>query len=137
MYDNNGGKMEQTLPKVLLVEDDKMNSDAIVIFLKKVCQVEAVSTGMEAIEKVSENKYALILMDIGLRGIDGLETTKKIRQLENYNNCPIAAVTSYAMTSDKETFLAGGCTHYLAKPFTKSELERFVQNILDESKSET
>ena len=61
-------------------------------------------------------------MDINLGdGLSGLEVTKKIKKLKDYKETPIVAITAFAMEGDKEEFLSAGCTHYLSKPFSKSE----------------
>jgi CheY-like chemotaxis protein len=70
-------------------------------------------------------------MDIDLGfGMNGLEATKRIKSLPQYINTPIIAVTAYALIGDKEKFLAEGCTHYIAKPFTKDELQNLVSQVL-------
>ena len=71
-------------------------------------------------------------MDIGLRGdLDGIETARQIRKFDHYKNTPIVALTAYAMEGDREKFLQNGCTHYLAKPFHKSELIRVIESALN------
>ncbi|MBA7636361.1 Polar-differentiation response regulator DivK [subsurface metagenome] len=69
-------------------------------------------------------------MDIQLPGIDGLETTKRIRESEADGEIPIIALTSYAMTGDREKSLVAGCTGYIEKPINPdtfmSEIEKFL-----------
>jgi CheY-like chemotaxis protein len=114
----------------LVVEDDENSIFAINFVLKNISDADFVKNGEEAIEMAKKNKYDLILMDIGLEGISGLEATKEIRKLAGYKKTPIVAVTAFAMVGDKEKFLAGGCSHYLSKPFKISEFKKFVTDIL-------
>ena len=71
-------------------------------------------------------------MDIGLEGISGLDATKEIRKLSDYEKTPIVAVTAFAMVGDKEKFLAEGCFHYLSKPFRIMDLKKLIIDILEQ-----
>ena len=86
-------------------------------------------SGEEGVELAVKEKPDLILMDIQLPGIDGLEATKRIRKLEAGRKTPIIALTSYAMTGDREKSLAAGCTGYIEKPINPDtfmgEMEKF------------
>lgn len=86
-------------------------------------------SGEEGVELAVKEKPDLILMDIQLPGIDGLEATKRIRKLEADRKTPIIALTSYAMTGDREKSLAAGCTGYIEKPINPDtfmgEMEKF------------
>ena len=117
---------------ILLVEDDEINVSLINIFLKGLFKLESASDGIIALQKVSEKKFDAILMDISLKGgISGLEVTKEIRKNNDYANVPIAALTAHAMTGNKEEYLNIGCTHYLAKPFTKKDLIKLINEMLN------
>jgi CheY-like chemotaxis protein len=70
-------------------------------------------------------------IDLGM-GINGIETTQRIRKIPGYEKIPIVAVTAYAMTGDKEKFLAAGCSHYIAKPFPKDKLVSLVKEITNQ-----
>lgn len=114
-------------PHLLLVENNFENMDVISYFLKDIAEVDTVIDGPSAIEKVKEKQYDIILMDINLGyGMNGIETTKRIRLIEGYSNTIIVAVTAYAMAGDKEIFLEAGCNHYISKPFTKRELLNLI-----------
>jgi len=105
------------------VEDDESNAIMISRILQNVCAYEAVDSSEKAIQKCEKNKYSLILMDIGLRGISGIEAAKKIRNIPGYENVPIIALTAFAMVGDRERILKEGCDDYISKPF---EIKRFV-----------
>ncbi len=117
-------------PVILLVDDDEVSRDVIKLYLKGKYSVDSVSSGAAALEKTKHNKYTLILMDINLKGMSGLETTQKIKKNENYSNVPVVAITAYAMAGDRERILKGGCTHYISKPFVKRELLSLLEEIL-------
>jgi PAS domain S-box-containing protein len=131
--DDAGYKLENTtdrIPKVLIVEDDDITRDILKIFLKGVSIIDGVSSGEEALELAESKKYDIILMDINLKGINGLETVSRIRSMKDYKSTPIVAVTAYAMMGDKEKFLSAGCTHYISKPFFKKDLVDLLTAIL-------
>ena len=123
-------KVASDLPYVLIVEDDFINLKAMKIFLKNLCNTDDTENGLEAIELAKKNKYDLILMDIGLKGLDGLEAAKEIKKIPGYENIPIIAVTAFAMAGDKEKILSNSCSHYISKPFEKEELVTLVKELL-------
>ncbi|KAB2908102.1 MAG: response regulator [Ignavibacteriales bacterium] len=119
------------MPEILLVEDNKENRDVMAHFLRKVGNVQTAEDGPSSVQKCNENKFDIILMDINLGlGMNGIEATKRIRQLPGYNSVPIVAVTAYAMAGDRETFMKNGCSHYISKPFTKKEFLSLVEEAL-------
>jgi len=119
------------LPEVLFVEDDEINQSVVKMFLKSYCVLDIASTGEFALELARKKQYAAILMDIDLAGkLNGMEATVEIRKIDGYKNTPIIAVTAFAMVGDRERFLNGGCTHYLAKPFNRLKLVKLVENVL-------
>lgn len=118
-------------PKILHVEDNEATRIIIKKYLVKYYDVDQAEDGLTAIEKASETKYDLILMDINLGyGIDGVEAMQRIRTLYGYADIPVIAVTAYVLAGDKERFLEQGFTDYLGKPFTKDQLIQLAQNHL-------
>ena len=75
-------------------------------------------------------KPDLILMDIQLPEVSGLEVTKQLRQMSNFNHTPVVALTAYAMNGDKERIISAGCDAYLAKPINTRELPKLVTEML-------
>lgn len=123
---------------VLLVEDNIENKDVITYFIKNMCQVDTAPDGPTAVEMVRNKQYDCVLMDINLGlGMNGIEATKKIRQVAGYDKTPIIAVTAYAMVGDREVFLEAGCTHYISKPFTKQEILSLLKTVLEEEEHDT
>ena len=90
--------------------------------------VIAASTGSEGIEIALKENPDLILMDIQLPDINGLEVTKKIKQSEPVSSIPIVALSSYAMTGDKQKALDAGCAGYIEKPI---DPETILDEIFD------
>ena len=118
--------------RILIVEDDELNLDMMKQTLKNICDIDSVNTGEAAIEMVQKNQYAMILMDIGLKGISGIDAVIEIRKLPEYKTIPIAAITAFAMKGDKDEFLEKGCSHYVSKPFNVNTLRTLVKEALVE-----
>ncbi len=113
----------EELPSVLIVEDNKINQKLAVSILRDKYRVDTCYDGESAINMIANKQYDIILMDIHLGdGLDGLETTKIIRNDIRYSKTPIIAVTGYTMLGDREHILKAGCSHYLSKPYSKSQL---------------
>jgi len=119
------------MKKILVVEDNETNMYLICFILehKKYIVLKAKS-GEEAIEIAIKKKPNLIIMDLQLPGIDGLETTRRIRMSKIDKNIPIIALTSYAMDGDEQKALEAGCTGYIAKPINPetfiNEIEKYL-----------
>ncbi|MFC1985689.1 response regulator [Chloroflexota bacterium] len=74
----------------------------------------------------------LIIMDMQLPKVSGLEVTKRLKHLPDFRNVPIIALTAYAMKEDKEKFVKAGCNNYLSKPFHTRELRDIVVKMLQQ-----
>ncbi len=105
------------MKKVLIVEDNEANLYLVRFILEKNgYDVIEARDGITGVELAIQEKPDLIIMDIQLPDINGLEATKRIRASEIEKHLPIVALTSYAMTGDREQALAAGCTGYIEKP---------------------
>ena len=117
------------MKRVLVVEDDKNNMRLIVKLLKnrgyKTIKAE---TGEEGVKLAIKEKPDLILMDIKLPGIDGLEATNRIRASGN-SKVTIIAITSYAMAGDREKYLKEGFTGYIEKPIDPYTIIEEIEEI--------
>ncbi len=103
------------MKKILVVEDNETNLYLIKFILERNnYEVIVAKNGLAGIEMATKENPDLIIMDIQLPDIDGLETTRRIRKSDG--KIPIVALTSYAMVGDKEKSLAAGCTGYMEKP---------------------
>ena len=124
-----------SVPKrILLVEDDERNRLLFTMFLKDVPHtLETAEGGEEALKKHFSHPYDLILMDIEMPGMDGHETTRKIRAREKENGSsttPIIVVTAHALQEEQIKSKAAGCTGYLPKPVSKVTLQKTVERHL-------
>ncbi len=105
------------MKKILVVEDNETNMYLIKFILEKSgYEVIEAREGAAGVELAIKEKPDLIIMDIQLPDIDGLEATKRIRASEADDDIPIIALTSFAMAGDRERALAAGCTGYIEKP---------------------
>ena len=96
-------------------------------------KVFVVSNGLEAFEIVQKKNFDLILMDINMPIMNGMEATEKILEYEKEKNLihtPIVALTANAIKGDKEKFLSYGMDGYLSKPIDKNELDLILRNYL-------
>ena len=119
------------MKRVLVVDDNEANIHLIRFILQKNgFEVIEARNGAEGVELAVQEKPDLVLMDIQLPDIDGLEATKKIRASEANGNIPIIALTSYAMPGDRERLIAAGCTGYISKPIDVKafiiEIEKYL-----------
>ncbi len=108
---------------VLVVEDDKNNRMLAGKMLQMLgYQVEFAADGAEALAAFAPGKYSVILMDIQMPVMNGIEATGKIRELESGTHVPIVALTAKVMPGDRERCLDAGMDDFLSKPFKKAEL---------------
>jgi CheY-like chemotaxis protein len=113
--------------KILLVEDNPVNRRLAGFLLRSQgYQVREATTAQEAFEILEKERADLIVMDIQLPGMDGLEATRKLKEQTATADIPVVAVTSYAMKGDREKALAAGCAGYVTKPIDKNI---FIQEI--------
>jgi two-component system cell cycle response regulator DivK len=131
----NLGKMKDRSMKVLVIEDEPNNMMLLTIILKKYGHEPIKAfTGEEGLEKAVASRPDLILIDIRLPGIDGLETTRRIRKMENMRNVPIIAVTSYTMGDDLGTLRKAGCIGCLEKPIDPLTINDTIMRMIEATK---
>jgi CheY-like chemotaxis protein len=122
---NQEQKMKQS--RLLLVDDNEGNISLFQDYLQaQGFYIIVARNGAEAIERTQEEKPDLILMDIQMPGMDGLEATRRLRGDASLAQLPIIVLTALAMPGDKENCLAAGANEYLSKPVN---LEKLVQTI--------
>lgn len=110
-----------------MVEDNPVNRRLAQFLLRSQgYQVREATTALEAFEALKTDRPDLIVMDIQLPGMDGLEATRKIKEQPATANIPVVAVTSYAMKGDREKALAAGCAGYVTKPIDK---DAFIKEV--------
>jgi two-component system cell cycle response regulator DivK len=121
------------MPKtILIVEDNELNMKLFNDLLQA-HGYETLQTkdGREAMEMTEEYHPDLILMDIQLPKISGLEITRQIKQKDDLKSIPVIAVTAFAMKGDEEKIREGGCEAYIAKPISVTNFLETVQRFLN------
>ena len=117
--------------KVLLVEDNPVNQTVIDAMLRGLgFDVSLATDGAQAIDCARNGLFAAILMDCRLPIVDGYEATRQIRQLPEYAQVPIIALTANALQGDRESCLRAGMNDYLSKPFKRMDLQQILQQWL-------
>ncbi|ACQ93003.1 Hpt sensor hybrid histidine kinase [Tolumonas auensis DSM 9187] len=109
---------------VLLVEDSLTNQMVATAMLEKTgCQITIANDGYESLEKVRQAEFDVVLMDVSMPGMDGLEATRRIRAMGGrYLTLPILAMTAHAFAHDREACLEAGMNDYLSKPLQREQL---------------
>ena len=121
--------------KILIVEDNPQNMRLIEMVLRaKGYTLLKATDGEEALDVAMRERPDLILMDIQLPKMNGLEVTRKLRETPAFSHIPIIALTAYAMKEDKERFINGGCDAYLPKPIDIRELPGMIAEMLHNTK---
>lgn len=118
-------------PIVLLIEDTKETIIMISDYLEAVgYNVLTAHDGVSGIDQAKRNRPDLILMDVQLPGMNGLETTRRLRADPEFRTIPIIALTALAMPGDRERCLAAGATDYVAKPVSPKKLAQMIEEYL-------
>jgi len=139
-FNDRQSKIGATVPgkNILLVEDNEVNRRLAGFLLRSHgYQVREATTATEAFEMLKNDRPDLIVMDIQLPGMDGLEVTKKLKEQPATADIPVIAVTSYAMKGDREKAFAAGCAGYVTKPIDKNIfIKEVAAHVGDKSKIE-
>ncbi|HEX7239587.1 MAG TPA: response regulator [Longimicrobiaceae bacterium] len=121
----------ELLPLVLLVEDNEAIRNAFSILLgESGYRVLEAASGAAAMETATSRRPDLILLDLGLPDMGGLEVARTLRAREETRDTPIVALTGRALETDQEACFAAGCTGYLTKPIDTEQLLRVLPTYL-------
>ena len=126
--------------QILLVEDNPINQKLAVRLLEKHGhEVILARNGHEALKQLENEGFDLVLMDVQMPEMDGLQATRAVRQKEKTTGAhlPIVAMTAYAMQADQERCLAAGMDAYISKPINVKELFSVIQTVLSRSSAVT
>jgi two-component system cell cycle response regulator DivK len=121
--------------KILIVEDNPTNMRLIGMVLRsKGYKLLGANDGEEALAVAIKGRPDLIVMDIQLPKMDGLEVTRRLRQTPEFKQTPIIALTASAMDGDREKIIAAGCDEYISKPVNTRQFPQLVAEMLHEGK---
>lgn len=125
-------KMDAMSKTVLIVEDNELNMKLFHDLLDAHgFQTLQTRDGMDALAIAREHHPDLILMDIQLPEVSGLEVTKWIKEDDELSSIPVVAVTAFAMKGDEEKIRDGGCEAYIAKPISVTKFLETVRRFID------
>ena len=121
------------MKKILLIEDNELNRDMLSRRLqKRGYEVVTAVDGETGIAMAQAEAPALILMDVTLPGIDGLEATRRLKAAPQTRHIPIVALTAHTMASDRDTALAAGCDEFDTKPIELPRLLEKIESLLSQ-----
>ncbi len=119
------------MPKILLVEDNEMNRDMLSRrLIRKGYEVVMAFDGVQGLAMAQSEAPDLILMDMSLPEMDGWETTRRLRTIEQIRHIPVIALTAHAMSGDREKALEAGCDDYDTKPVDILQLDGKIRQLL-------
>jgi signal transduction histidine kinase/CheY-like chemotaxis protein len=124
---------EPRAARILLVEDNQINQKVVLAMLrKKQYQIDVATDGKQALDILegAAMPYDLVLMDVQMPVLDGLEATRLLRSDQRFRNLPVIAMTAHAMTGDRERCLAAGMNAYLSKPVQPANLFSVIEKML-------
>lgn len=122
------------MTRILLVEDNEMNRDMLSRRLeRKGYEVVFAVDGEEAVRRATSDTPDLILMDVGLPGIDGCEATRQIRDIPAHAHLPIIALTAHAMSVDEARAREAGCNDFDTKPIDLPRLLAKIEALLSDT----
>lgn len=117
-------------PYILAADDEPMNLMILEELLEDEYELVCVENGVECLESVRNHRPDLILMDINMPEMDGLEACRQIKAMTDVASFPIIMVSALASETEVETGLAAGADDYISKPFDEEELLRVIQTFL-------
>ena len=118
------------MKKILIAEDNDSNYILMTYILKKYYQFERAKNGQEAVDMAEKGGYDIVLMDIKMPIMDGLEATKAIKA--NFPDLPIIALTANAFDSDRQLAMDAGCNDFLSKPVSSDLCLQTIKKFLGE-----
>jgi CheY-like chemotaxis protein len=112
---------------ILVVDDDAINRMVVrVLMERRHYRVAEAASGPEALDLVKDKTFDVVLMDLSMPGMDGLETTRRIRSIEAYGGVPVIALTAHTSRKDQAMCLEAGMNAVLRKPFDSEQVDRLL-----------
>jgi len=125
-------KLEKKMINILVVDDSAILRKMVIASLKEIvgANFSEASSGLEAIEQLAINKYDIVILDLNMPDIHGMEVLRFIRSHEMYKNLPVIILTTRSDDQSKEAAIEAGATVYMTKPFLANEIKNQVEKIL-------
>jgi signal transduction histidine kinase/ligand-binding sensor domain-containing protein/HPt (histidine-containing phosphotransfer) domain-containing protein len=134
----NANLMDFSASNILLVEDNELNQQVVLGFLEDTkANVDVAENGLIALDKLSNNNYDLVLMDIQMPEMDGITATLEIRKQDKYKDLPIIAMTAHAMPDELNKCLDVGMNEYFNKPIDPKALFSLMARYLNDKVNKT
>ena len=118
------------MKRILITEDNDSNFILMTYILKKFYEYDRARNGQEAVDMVEKNNYDLILMDIKMPVMDGMEATRLIKK--KHPELPIIALTANAFDSDRQLAYEAGCNEFLPKPISSDVCLKTIAKLIEE-----
>ena len=122
-------RSEKNMKSILVAEDEDSNYELVKIVLQKRYRLLRAHNGIEAVQINEDEHPALILMDIRMPGMNGLDATRIIKEVSH--NTPVVALSAYAFDEDIRQAKAAGCDEFMSKPFRVENLIEMVRKYVD------
>ena len=117
---------------ILIADDEIINQTIFEEMLIDDYEIKIVDNGQECLHSIEERIPDLLLLDIAMPLVDGVEVCKRLRKLEKTKDLPIVLVSAYASKVDKETGMAAGANDYISKPFHIAEMLKQIKKMIGE-----
>jgi len=128
------GEAQISSMHILLAEDNVSSQKVVRQMLRRLnCTVDVVANGIEALQALQRQPYDLVLMDVRMPEMDGLEATRIIRRRWPEDGPKVIAITAYALEGDREKCLAAGMNDYISKPVKMEELAAILKKFAEPS----
>ena len=122
---------------ILIVEDNPVNQKLIAFLLTRAGYTyEVAENGADALQRLDQSQFKLVLMDMMMPVMNGYDATKAIRANPKLKNLPVIALTANAMKGEDEKCRAAGCSDYLAKPYSKDQILNAISILIKKSQVE-
>jgi CheY-like chemotaxis protein len=118
------------MKKILIIEDNEDNMDLCTFVLKDKYDVLTSYNGTDGLNKIHNEKPDLILLDLSLPDMDGLDIAKKIKSDDDLKSTPVIALTAHGLDGDREKALESGCDEFIEKPFEIKHLLKIVRSYI-------
>ncbi|MGB9901917.1 PAS domain S-box protein [Methanothrix sp.] len=116
--------------RILVAEDNPVNLKVVLMMLSHLgYRADTARNGLEVLRALEHRDYDLVLMDVQMPEMDGLEAARRIREMKGYEGPRIVAITAYAIEGDRERCIAAGMDDYISKPVTMEKLKAAIENV--------